>query len=60
LYITFTFTEEIYNPGEIEALNEDRHKRFGIPIPEKTVTELNSDANKLGIASLTRQEFSAV
>jgi len=46
---------EIYYPGELEALSEDRLKRHGIPIPEKTVTELSAEASRLGIDNLTNQ-----
>ena len=44
--------EEIYYPGELEAINEDHHRHYGIPVPEKTVHELNADAKKLGITTL--------
>ena len=46
-------TEEIHYPGELEALNEVRYRKAGIPVPGKTVRELNAKAEKLGIATLS-------
>ena len=47
--------DEIYYPGELEALNENRHRQHGISLPVKTVEELNCDARKLDIAALSDQ-----
>jgi len=44
--------DEIYYPGELEAITENQHRQYGVPVPEKTVRELNSEAKKLGIALL--------
>ena len=49
-------TDEIYYPGEIEARNERHHRQHGIPLPVKTVNELNAEAQDLGIAQLIPQE----
>lgn len=46
-------TEEIYYPGEPEALAEKRHRDQGISIPENTLSELDSAAHELGLEPLS-------
>ncbi|MEM7257274.1 MAG: Ldh family oxidoreductase, partial [Pseudomonadota bacterium] len=43
---------EIYYPGEPEAIAEAKHLQQGITLPDSTVQELNTDALKLGVATL--------
>ncbi len=44
--------EEVFYPGELESRAETRNRRHGISVPEKTVLELNDQANRLGIPEL--------
>jgi LDH2 family malate/lactate/ureidoglycolate dehydrogenase len=45
--------EEIFYPGEIEARNAERQGREGIDLPEDTIDDLDKQARRIGIASLT-------
>ncbi len=49
-------SEEIYYPGELEAINEKRHRNTGILIPTETVHELNNGARELGVPVLTETD----
>jgi LDH2 family malate/lactate/ureidoglycolate dehydrogenase len=42
--------DEVFYPGEIEARNEDRHRREGLTLPEQTRTDLSRVAQELGVA----------
>ncbi|HEU5422117.1 MAG TPA: Ldh family oxidoreductase, partial [Nitrolancea sp.] len=42
---------EIFYPGEPEARAEARNARLGIPLPAKTVAELEALAGELALAS---------
>ena len=46
-------TEEVFYPGELEARSEKRQLKTGIPIPGKTVAELDAEATVLGVTTLT-------
>lgn len=41
--------DEILYPGEFEARNEARNAREGLDLPEKTVSDLRSEADRLGV-----------
>jgi LDH2 family malate/lactate/ureidoglycolate dehydrogenase len=41
--------DEILYPGELEARNEARHAREGLELPEKTMADLNAEAQRLGV-----------
>jgi LDH2 family malate/lactate/ureidoglycolate dehydrogenase len=41
--------DEIFYPGEIEAKNDIRHRAGGIPIPQKTLSDLRQLAGELGL-----------
>jgi LDH2 family malate/lactate/ureidoglycolate dehydrogenase len=41
--------DEILYPGELEARNEARHAREGLKLPEKTVSDLRAEAERLGV-----------
>jgi len=38
--------EEVFYPGEIEARNEDRHRREGLSLPQKTLADLAQVASQ--------------
>ncbi|RKK04955.1 Ldh family oxidoreductase [Pseudoroseomonas wenyumeiae] len=38
--------EEVFYPGEIEAQNEERHRREGLSLPQKTLADLAEVANQ--------------
>jgi LDH2 family malate/lactate/ureidoglycolate dehydrogenase len=42
--------DEILYPGELEARNEERHRREGLDLPEKSWTELVAQAERLGVS----------
>lgn len=44
--------EEIFYPGEPEALADQRNRREGLVIPDDTLAELDAAARDLGIATL--------
>jgi LDH2 family malate/lactate/ureidoglycolate dehydrogenase len=44
--------KEIYYPGELEYLTEQRRRRDGIPIEDQTWESLTKTAETLGIAEL--------
>ena len=35
--------------GELEARNEARHAREGLELPERTMADLNAEAQRLGV-----------
>jgi LDH2 family malate/lactate/ureidoglycolate dehydrogenase len=41
--------DEVFYPGEIEARNEERHRREGLPLPEKTLADLVQTANRMNL-----------
>ncbi len=45
--------EEIYYPGELEALSDKRNRKGGIILPNATVIQLDASAQELGIATLS-------
>ena len=45
--------EEIYYPGELEARAERCNQKTGISIPDSTLAELDTAAEKLGISTLS-------
>jgi LDH2 family malate/lactate/ureidoglycolate dehydrogenase len=42
--------DEVFYPGEIEARNEDRHRREGLTLPEQTRRDLSRVAQELRVA----------
>jgi len=52
-------TDEIYYPGELEALAERRNRHQGIQIPNNTVAELDKASSALGIEPLSSLAFKA-
>jgi LDH2 family malate/lactate/ureidoglycolate dehydrogenase len=44
--------KQVFYPGELEALADERHRREGIVIPDETLGELDAAARELGIATL--------
>jgi LDH2 family malate/lactate/ureidoglycolate dehydrogenase len=42
--------DEVFYPGEIEALNEVRYQRDGLVLPEQTRVDLTKIATELGVA----------
>jgi LDH2 family malate/lactate/ureidoglycolate dehydrogenase len=42
-------TDEIYYPGEIEALNDARHRRDGLTLAPETISDLNKLARETGL-----------
>lgn len=41
--------DEILYPGELEARNEARHARDGLELPQKTMADLQAEAQRLGV-----------
>jgi LDH2 family malate/lactate/ureidoglycolate dehydrogenase len=44
--------EEVFYPGELEAVADERHRKQGIVIPAETLCEFDAAARELGIATL--------
>ena len=53
-------SNDIFYPGELEALADERHRKAGVILPSDTVAELNREAESIGIAKprvLTRASW---
>jgi LDH2 family malate/lactate/ureidoglycolate dehydrogenase len=44
--------EEIFYPGEPEAVADERNRKRGVVVPDDTLAELDAGARELGIATL--------
>jgi len=52
--------EEIFYPGEPEAIADERNRKRGVVIPDDTLAELDVGAKELGIATLSELSRNAV
>lgn len=46
-------TDEVFYPGELEDRAEQRQRKEGVLVPEKTVADLDAEATVLGVTTLT-------
>jgi LDH2 family malate/lactate/ureidoglycolate dehydrogenase len=43
--------EEVFYPGELEAINETKNRKEGIQLPDDTIADLRKMANTVGLES---------